>query len=578
MKNLKVGMKLLVSFLLVIAVFVAAIAVGIFSMDSIKVALNNYYEHPYVVKDAATVAKSQFERQQKYIFRSLSTTDMAVTNESVENARQCANEIDTLVASIENLFLGDPQLVDNLKSAIAQIKPMQEQALLLAANNANVQASQYMEETVVPAINQANAAFDALIAASNNTSEEMIANTNSAQILTVILLLAMALAGIIVSLLLCLNITRGIVSPLKQIRTAASALAHGNLKVSVDYHSKDELGEVSQDIRDMASMLSAYITDITNGMTQIAKGNLNVAPTVEFEGDFILLRDSIIAVLLSLDNTLGNINRSADQVASGSSQVSSGAQALSQGATEQASAVQELAATINEISVKVENTAGNAQQASAKANDVGHSMAQSNEQMQEMITAMSEISDSSSQIGRIIKTIEDIAFQTNILALNAAVEAARAGNAGKGFAVVADEVRNLASKSAAASKDTAALIEGSIQAVENGTRIADGTAQSLLKAVEGAQEVTRIVDKISAAADEQARSISQITQGIDQISAVVQTNSATAEESAAASEELSSQADLLKNMVSKFVLRDETSAKLPNKGIGGTDAQIALHS
>lgn len=224
--------------------------------------------------------------------------------------------------------------------------------------------------------------------------------------------------------------------------------------------------------------------------------------------------------------------------------------------------MEELAATINEISNQVKSNAENAHNVNKLADDVGLKMTESNQQMQTMIEAMKEISSSSSEIGKIIKTIEDIAFQTNILALNAAVEAARAGEAGKGFAVVADEVRNLASKSAEASKNTAVLIESSILAVEKGTKIADETAHTLLESVEGAQKVTRTIDQISKASEEQASSISQITQGIDQISNVVQTNSATAEESAAASEELSGQAQILKGLISQFKLKDMGSAPM----------------
>ena len=228
---------------------------------------------------------------------------------------------------------------------------------------------------------------------------------------------------------------------------------------------------------------------------------------------------------------------------------------MAQGSTEQASSVEELSSSINSISQQVNTNAEVARTASLKANEVGEGMQVSNKKMEEMMEAMTDISGSSREIGKIIKTIEDIAFQTNILALNAAVEAARAGAAGKGFAVVANEVRNLASKSAEASQNTSALIERSIKAVENGTRIADETAKSLLQAVEGAKEATRIINQISEASEHQAKAINQVTIGIEQISSVVQSNSATSEQSAAASEELSSQAQVLKRLVSTVRLR-----------------------
>ena len=276
----------------------------------------------------------------------------------------------------------------------------------------------------------------------------------------------------------------------------------------------------------------------------------------EYTGGFHPLLISFRGIAEKLNDTMQQISQSSTQVASGSEQVSNGAQALSQGATEQASSVQELAATINEISSRVNQNADSAQQANAKAGNVSAEMNVSNDKMQQMIKAMGDISNCSNEIGKIIKTIEDIAFQTNILALNAAVEAARAGTAGKGFAVVADEVRNLASKSAEASKNTSDLIENTLKAVERGTQIADETAHTLFQAVSDVNEMTGIIGQISEASSAQADSISQITMGIDQISSVVQTNSATAQESAAASEELSSQSQLMKSLVGRFKLKN----------------------
>ena len=260
-----------------------------------------------------------------------------------------------------------------------------------------------------------------------------------------------------------------------------------------------------------------------------------------------------------LNDTMLQISQSSSQVASGADQVSTGSQALAQGAAEQASSVQELAATISDISNRVNQNADNARQASAAAGEVSTKMDVSKEKMQQMIQAMRDISTCSNEIGKIMKIIEDIAFQTNILALNAAVEAARAGAAGKGFAVVADEVRNLANKSTEASENIAALIENSLQAIENGTQIADDTAQSLIHAVNDVNEMAGIIEQISEVSSDQADSIAQLTVGIDQISNVVQTNSATAEESAAASEEMSSQSQLMKALVGRFKLKNSPS-------------------
>lgn len=345
----------------------------------------------------------------------------------------------------------------------------------------------------------------------------------------------------------------GIAKPMGACVKRLNLLASGDLTTpSAEVKTQDETKELADATKTIVTTMGAIVNDLSRMLQAMANGDLTVEATTEYPGDFAALKTASGKIIEDLNNTMRQINESSNQVASGSDQLANGAQALSQGATQQASAVEELASTITVISEQVRSNAVNAVDASKKVNGLGNELSHSNEQMQSMITAMGEISTTSEQIGKIIKTIEDIAFQTNILALNAAVEAARAGEAGKGFAVVADEVRNLASKSAEAAKNTTGLIESSIQAVEGGQKIADETAQSLASVVNGANEVIVTVDKISTASNEQADAIVQVTSGIDQISSVVQTNSATAEESAASSEELSAQAQMLKELVSKF--------------------------
>ncbi len=387
----------------------------------------------------------------------------------------------------------------------------------------------------------------------NAELNEFLQSTYLAIIITSVLVLITIIVGIVISVLLAKSITK----PLVKIEQAAAEMAKGNFSVQIDHHSHDETGRLADSMRQMISTTNAVLLDTARGLREISQGNFNIAPEAQYIGVFEDIMTAMFKIITDLSETMSQIRMATDQVTSGSEQVSSGAQALAQGATEQASSVQELSASINEVTQQIQNNAKNAATANKLAETASAGLMTSNSQMNEMIGAMSEISSSSEQIGKIIKTIEDIAFQTNILALNAAVEAARAGAAGKGFAVVADEVRNLAPKSSEAAKQTNVLIASSVKSVEHGVKIADETANSLVEVVTGAQEMAKLITEISQASAEQSNSIAQINVGVEQISSVVQTNSATSEQSAAASEELNGQANLMKELVGQFKLLEK---------------------
>ena len=347
--------------------------------------------------------------------------------------------------------------------------------------------------------------------------------------------------------------------PLQKVVEVGEKLSVGDFDMNLSYKSKDEIGKLMHSMGDVVSRIRSIIGDLSEKLNQLSQGNFNVEMNNAeyYSGAYRPLFDSIQNISTDLSGTMAEIQQSAVQVNSGAEQVSSGAQGLSQGATEQASSIEELSATMNDISAKIRETAETTREASRLSNMAGQSVMVSNEKMREMSLAMEEITEKSQEISKIIKTIDDIAFQTNILSLNAAIEAARAGAAGKGFAVVADEVGNLAQKSAKAAQSTSSLIEETIEAVNKGVRISEETAESLTEVVTRAGKINDLIDIASSSSEEQARGVSQLSVGIDQISSVVQSNTATAEESAAASEELSGQANILSDLVGRFRLREE---------------------
>lgn len=377
--------------------------------------------------------------------------------------------------------------------------------------------------------------------------------------LTISMLAVTILAVLILILLVVLQVRRVIGQPVKELSLVATRIAKGELDQTIHYHSKDELGVLADDFNHVTLRLRDYVTyieEISEKLREIAGGNLAFTLENEYTGEFEKIKTALDEISYSLNITMGQIHAASRDVAAGAEQVSNGATTLSQGSTEQAAEVETLAGHIEAVSDSIHKVAKGAQEASHISQEVKSGLLASNDKMQNMTMVIQRISDKSTEIHKIVKTIEEIAFQTNILALNAAVEAARAGAVGKGFAVVADEVRALAGKSSEAAQETTVLLRQTVDSMDEGVHAAQDTADSMLVVVDQADKMSKLIDGIAEYTKQQDADAEEITRGIEQISTVVQTNVSTVEESAAASEELSGQASMLRDLVAKFQLRD----------------------
>ncbi len=560
--NLKIGIKLMVGFLIV--AFIAGMVgfTGIANIHRIKTADQHLYENNVVPLARIGQIASLFQRIRVSSLYLMIYTEPQKIEAEIQKIQDYRNQIGQLIEAYQKKVSGANNLrvlAEYQATRVEYIKHL-EKLIAMARNTSDKQViftfatSEAYQNSVKAYMDTINTMVELQTADAKivSDSNERIASQATVNMIIIVLF------GIFSSVCLGLIISKMISKPVTKLAEAADRLALGDINVNVEVKSSDEVGILMQSFGKMIE----NIREQALAVQQIAEGDLTVAVRVKSEND--LLGIKLNEMVKTNHQILNQLTAAADQVAVGSGQVATASQALSQGTTEQASTIEELNSTMTVIAAQTKQNALNANQANELAVTAKENAVKGNEQMQGMLNAMSEINNSSANISKIIKVIDEIAFQTNILALNAAVEAARAGQHGKGFAVVAEEVRNLAARSANAAKETTTMIEGSIKKVADGMKIADTTADALGHIVTDVARMANLVNEIATASNQQASGISECNQGISQISLVIQNNSATAEESAAASQELSGQAALLRNMVTRFKLNRDNYLPEPD--------------
>ncbi|MDR3207561.1 MAG: methyl-accepting chemotaxis protein [Oscillospiraceae bacterium] len=554
MKNMTIRMKLITGFAIIFILLLIVGVVGLVGLSNMSDSTQTLYEKDSLALYYVGNIYNAFQRQ-RVITRDLvmydDPTKLASLKSDLVAVEAIVDEQVALLGTISKSIPAQANTFNAFETSYRTTYNAIKQELIAYAGVDVPRAMVALEEGKEAAMNLQvllDELSDEIIAEAkaDNAANKALNNT-----LTV-LIVGLVVLSALLAVLLTLYIATLIAKPIRRMVDAAKILAEGDINVSVESNSRDEVGEMATAFNHMVEGIKAQAKVVES----IAAGDLRATVTPRSERDIINigLRD----MLQTNNEVFAEIIRSADNVSSGSKQVADGSQSLAQATTQQAAVVEELASSIGDVSEKTARNASMAQEASQLGQSINANAAKGNTQMSNMMQAVQEINEASQSISKVIKAIDDIAFQTNILALNAAVEAARAGQHGKGFAVVAEEVRSLAAKSAEAAKDTGGLIANSIEKAELGSHIAQETAQSLSEIVEGIQRSSAIVADIARLSDEQATAISQIDKGIDQVSQVVQANSATAEESAAASEEMSSQSVMLSELVGRFKLQEQS--------------------
>ena len=556
--NLKIKGKIISVSSIIMATMIGIIVISYLFLGKIANDMETFYNVQYVNTKSQMEIRKDIQTINKRILVGIVSEDSKVINDQIADFDERFVKIDDIINNMDKT-LGNKEMVATLRSSFEDLKEEAYNLLNMAKNGKGKEALKIYNTTfndvTSEALVQASSDVGDLSDEQSETkyNDSMKVSKKAVIVLTVVMIL-----GLIIIFIGFYLLIKNITNPIEILEEAANKMENGDFDIEIEYESNDELGSLAKGFAIMSQNTKRIIDDANRLLEEMSNRKFDVNSQCEeqYIGEYQKLYSGICNIRNNMSVAIAEVKQSSEQVKIGAEQVSNVSQHLSQGATEQSLSVEELSETIQEISEQTNSNVNNAIDTSNLAKEAGNGIVNANKSMKNLMCAIDEINTKANEIGKIIKTIDDIAFQTNILALNAAVEAARAGESGKGFAVVADEVRNLAGKSAEAAKDTSNLIKSAIDSIYNGTKIANETEVDLNIVVEKSEDVLNLVDQIVTSSENQVDNIVSIKTAIDQISQVVQNNSATAEEVAATSEELSGQANVMEDLVNQFTLDD----------------------